>query len=44
MCIRDSALTMSRMDRLFGVTMQEKGISKLVSVDLKTAEKFRKLA
>jgi len=42
--ITHHALTMSRMDRLFGVTMQEKGISKLVSVDLKTAEKFRKLA
>ena len=42
--ITHHALTMSRMDRLFGVTMQEKGISKLVSVDLKTAEKFRNLA
>ena len=41
--ITHHALTMSRMDRLFGVTMQEKGISKLVSVDLKTAEKFRKI-
>ena len=27
-------VTMSRMDRLFGVTMQETGVSKLVSVDL----------
>ena len=27
-------LTMARMDRLFGVTMSEKGISQLVSVDL----------
>ncbi|MDB9926497.1 chromosome segregation protein SMC [Hyphomicrobiales bacterium] len=42
--ITHHALTMSRMDRLFGVTMQEKGVSKLVSVDLSTAEKFRKLA
>ena len=42
--ITHHALTMSRMDRLFGVTMQEKGVSKLVSVDLTTAEKFRKLA
>lgn len=30
-------LTMARMDRLFGVTMSERGISKLVSVDLATA-------
>jgi chromosome segregation protein len=29
---------MARMDRLFGVTMQEKGVSQLVSVDLKKAE------
>ncbi len=28
------SITMARMDRLFGVTMQEKGVSKLVSVDL----------
>jgi chromosome segregation protein len=42
--ITHHALTMSRMDRLFGVTMQEKGVSQLVSVDLSTAEKFRKLA
>ena len=27
-------LTMSRMDRLYGVTMQERGISRLLSVDL----------
>jgi chromosome segregation protein len=32
---------MATMDRLFGVTMQEKGVSQLVSVDLKTAERFR---
>jgi chromosome segregation protein len=32
---------MSRMDRLFGVTMQERGVSQLVSVDLVTAEAFR---
>jgi chromosome segregation protein len=30
-------LTMSRMDRLFGVTMQERGISRLLSVDFRTA-------
>ncbi len=36
--ITHHAVTMSRMDRLFGVTMQEKGVSQLVSVDLKKAE------
>jgi chromosome segregation protein len=30
-------LTMSRMDRLFGVTMQERGVSRLLSVDLRGA-------
>ena len=34
-------MTMSRMSRLFGVTMAEKGISQLVSVDLQTAQSFR---
>ncbi|MCH9764839.1 MAG: chromosome segregation protein SMC [Alphaproteobacteria bacterium] len=34
-------LTMTRMNRLFGVTMAEKGISQLVSVDLETAQTFR---
>jgi chromosome segregation protein len=29
---------MSRMDRLFGVTMAERGVSQLVSVDLRQAE------
>jgi chromosome segregation protein len=28
---------MSRMDRLFGVTMQERGVSRLLSVDLRRA-------
>jgi chromosome segregation protein len=32
------ALTMSKMDRLYGVTMPEKGISQLVAVDLEKAE------
>ena len=32
------ALTMSKMNRLYGVTMPEKGISQLVSVDLEKAE------
>ena len=34
-------MTMSRMDRLFGVTMAERGVSQLVSVDLETAEQFQ---
>lgn len=38
--ITHHAVTMSRMDRLFGVTMQEQGVSQLVSVDLKKAEKL----
>jgi chromosome segregation protein len=36
--ITHHALTMSRMDRLYGVTMPEKGVSQLVSVDLQKAE------
>jgi len=32
------ALTMSKMDRLYGVTMPEKGVSQLVAVDLEKAE------
>jgi chromosome segregation protein len=34
-------LTMARMSRLFGVTMSERGVSQLVSVDLETAERLR---
>ncbi len=34
-------LTMARMNRLFGVTMAERGVSQLVSVDLETAERLR---
>ena len=34
-------LTMARMSRLYGVTMGERGVSQLVSVDLETAERFR---
>jgi chromosome segregation protein len=37
-------LTMAKMDRLFGVTMSERGVSQLVSVDLKFAEKLKKTA
>ena len=32
------ALTMSKMNRLYGVTMPEKGVSQLVAVDLQKAE------
>ena len=38
--ITHHALTMSRMHRLYGVTMAEKGISQLVSVDLQKAEEL----
>jgi chromosome segregation protein len=31
---------MSRMNRLFGVTMVERGVSQLVSVDLNKAEQL----
>ncbi len=37
-------MTMERMDRLFGVTMSERGVSQLVSVDLATAEAMRESA
>jgi chromosome segregation protein len=36
--VTHNAVTMSRMHRLFGVTMIERGISRLVSVDLQAAE------
>ena len=36
--ITHNALSMARMDRLFGVTMGERGVSQLVSVDLSQAE------
>ena len=38
--ITHHAVTMARMDRLFGVTMVEQGVSQLVSVDLKKAEQM----
>ena len=38
--ITHHAVTMSRMDRLFGVTMAEQGVSQLVSVDLRRAEEM----
>ncbi len=39
--ITHNPITMARMSRLFGVTMAERGVSQLVSVDLETAERFR---
>ena len=36
-------LTMARMDRLYGVTMAEQGISQLVSVNLEGAEELREV-
>ncbi|WP_206239052.1 chromosome segregation protein SMC [Novosphingobium terrae] len=38
--VTHNAVTMSRMHRLFGVTMVEKGVSRLVSVDLEAAEQL----
>ena len=38
--ITHHALTMSKMDRLYGITMPEKGVSQLVSVDLQKAEEL----
>jgi chromosome segregation protein len=40
--ITHNPITMARMDRLFGVTMAERGVSQLVSVDLGTAESYLK--
>ena len=34
-------MTMARVNRLFGVTMPEKGVSQLVSVDLEKAVQIR---
>ncbi|WP_424933801.1 chromosome segregation protein SMC [Amaricoccus macauensis] len=42
--ITHHAVTMGRMDRLFGVTMAEQGVSKLVSVDLAAAERIMETA
>src|SRR5947209_8429895 len=38
--ITHNPITMARMNRLFGVTMAERGVSQLVSVDLQQAERF----
>ena len=37
-------MTMARMDRLYGVTMTERGVSQLVSVDLHRADELRATA
>ena len=42
--ITHHAVTMSRMDRLFGVTMAERGVSQIVSVNLKRAEEIGAVA
>ena len=39
--ITHNPITMARVDRLFGVTMAERGVSQLVSVDLKGAHEVR---
>jgi chromosome segregation protein len=39
--ITHNPITMARMNRLFGVTMAERGVSQLVSVDLAEAVKFK---
>ncbi|WP_406873809.1 chromosome segregation protein SMC [Aminobacter sp. P9b] len=39
--ITHNPITMARMNRLFGVTMAEQGVSQLVSVDLQAAESLR---
>jgi chromosome segregation protein len=39
--VTHNPITMARMDRLFGVTMAERGVSQVVSVDLAAAEQFR---
>ena len=39
--ITHNPITMARMNRLFGVTMAERGVSQLVSVDLQEAARLR---
>jgi chromosome segregation protein len=39
--ITHNPITMARMNRLYGVTMAERGVSQLVSVDLETASRIR---
>jgi chromosome segregation protein len=42
--ITHNRITMARVDRLYGVTMGERGVSQLVSVDLEAAERLRETA
>ncbi len=42
--ITHNPITMARMDRMFGVTMAERGVSQLVSVNLEQAEELRETA
>ena len=42
--ITHNRITMARVDRLYGVTMAERGVSQLVSVDLDAAERLRETA
>jgi chromosome segregation protein len=42
--ITHNPITMARMNRLYGVTMAEQGVSQLVSVDLQTAEQLVEVA
>lgn len=42
--ITHNPITMARMDRMFGVTMAERGVSQVVSVNLEQAEKLRESA
>ena len=44
MVVTHHRLTMAKMDRLFGVTMEQKGISRLVSVNLAEAKRIRNIA
>jgi chromosome segregation protein len=42
--ITHNPITMARMNRLFGVTMAERGVSQLVSVNLEAAERILEVA
>ena len=42
--VTHNAISMARMERLYGVTMSEQGVSQLVSVDLENTEEMRAFA